>query len=251
MEIRTDTCFYWCAYILVFEEISLNISVISFDGDMTLWDFHKVMRHSLKQTLTELQRQVPTQRALELTIDEMIWIRDQYANEVKGEIWNLLEIRRGAFEQTLEYVGYPNKKLAADLNAIYRKHRFEDIELYPDVLPTFDVLAQHFKLGLLSNGNTYPERCGLEDYFAFVIFAQDVQVEKPDPQIFEITAQQAGCEFSKLMHVGDSLENDVAGANNVGAHAVWLNREGIQNNTDTQPNYEISSLTEIPTILGL
>ena len=239
-----------CLY-LSFEEISLNISVISFDGDMTLWDFYKVMRHSLKQTLTELQRQVPTQRALELTIDEMIWIRDQYVNEVKGEIWNLLEIRRGAFEQTLEYVGYPNKKLAAHLNAIYRKHRFEDIELYSDVIPTFDVLTQHYKLGLLSNGNTYPERCGLEDYFSFVIFAQDVQVEKPDPKIFEITAQQAGCEFSQLMHVGDSLENDVAGANNVGAHAVWLNREGIQNNTDTQPNYEISSLTEIPTILGL
>ena len=62
------------------------------------------MRHSLKKTLSELQKQVPTQRALELTIEEMIWIRDQYANEVKGKIWNLLEIRQGAFEQTLEYV---------------------------------------------------------------------------------------------------------------------------------------------------
>ena len=229
----------------------MNISVISFDGDMTLWDFYKVMRHSLKQTLTELQRQVPTQRALELTIDEMIWIRDQFANEVKGEIWNLEEIRRGAFEQTLEYVGYPNKKLAAHLNAIYLKHRFEDIQLYPDVIPTFDVLSQHFKLGLLSNGNTYPERCGLEDYFAFVIFSQDVQVEKPDPQIFEVTVQQADCKFSQLMHVGDSLENDVQGAQNVGAHAVWLNRDNVQNDTDAQPDYEIGSLTEIPAILGL
>ncbi len=218
---------------------------------MTLWDFHKVMRHSLKQTLNELQEQVPTQRASELTIDEMIWIRDQYAEEVKGKIWNLLEIRRGAFEQTLEYVGYPNEKLAAHLNAIYRKHRFEDIELYPDVIPTFEVLAQHFKLGLLSNGNTYPERCGLEDYFDFVIFAQDVQVEKPDPKIFEITAQHAGCEFSQLMHVGDSLENDVAGAQNVRVPAVWLNREGTQNNTNIEPDYEIRSLTDIPIILEI
>ena len=229
----------------------MNISAISFDGDMTLWDFLKVMRHSLKLTLTELQKHVPTQRALELTIDEMIWIRDQYANEVKGKIWNLLEIRQGAFERTLYYVGYPNKELTADLNAIYRKHRFEDIELYPDVIPTFDVLTQHYKLGLLSNGNTYPERCGLEDYLSFVIFAQDVQVEKPDPKIFEITAQKAGCEFSQLMHVGDSLENDVAGAQNVGTPAVWLNREGIQNNTDIQPDYEIRSLTEIAAILGI
>ncbi len=229
----------------------MNISVISFDGDMTLWDFYKVMRHALKQTLTELQRQVPTQRALELTIDQMIFIRDQFANEVKGKIWKLEEIRQKAFEQTLEYVGYPNKKLAAHLNAVYLKHRFEDIELYPDVIPTFDVLAQHFKLGLLSNGNTYPERCGLEDYFAFIIFSQDVQVEKPDSRIFEITAQQADCEFSQLLHVGDSLENDVAGAQNVGAHAVWLNRDKRLNNTNIQPDYKISSLTEIPAILGI
>ena len=96
------------------------------------------------------------------------------------------------------------------------------------------LLAPHFKLGLLSNGNTYPERCGLEDRFAFVVFSQDVQVEKPHPKIFEITAQQAGCEFSQMLHVGDSLVNDVAGAQNVGISAVWLNREGVKNDTEIQ-----------------
>lgn len=229
----------------------MNISVISFDGDMTLWDFLKVMHHSLEKTLTELQKHVPTQRALQLTIDEMIYIRNQFADEVKGRIWNLEDIRKQAFERTLEYVGYPDKELAAHLNTIYRKHRFGDIELYPDVIPTFDALAPHFTLGLLSNGNTYPERCGLEDRFAFVVFSQDVQVEKPDPKIFEITAQQAGCELSQMLHVGDSLVNDVAGAQNVGISAVWLNREGVKNDTEIRPDYEISSLIEITTILGI
>ena len=145
----------------------------------------------------------------------------------------------------------PDKELAVHLNAIYRKHRFEDIELYPDVLPTFDVLTPHFKLGLLSNGNTYPERCGLEGYFAFVVFSQDVQIEKPDRRIFEITAERADCELAQILHVGDSLENDVAGAKNAGAHSVWLNREGIPNDTETRPDYEVASLTEIPKILGV
>ena len=229
----------------------MPISTISFDGDMTLWDFMKVMRHSLKHTLTELQRQVPTARVLELTVDEMIVIRNQFAEEVKGKIWNLEEIRRRAFERTLEHVGCPDKNLAAHLNTIYLKHRFEDVELYSDVISTFDVLAPHFKLGLLSNGNTYPERCGLEGHFAFVVFSQDVRIEKPDRRIFEITAQRAGCELAEMLHVGDSLENDVAGARNAGAHSVWLNREGIPNDTETQPDYEVASLTEIPTILGL
>ena len=229
----------------------MQISTISFDGDMTLWDFLKVMHHSLKHTLAELQRQVPTQPVLELTVDEMVAIRNQFAEEVKGKIWNLEDIRLRAFERTLEHAGCPDKALAAHLNAIYRKHRFEDIELYPDVIPTFDVLAPHFKLGLLSNGNTYPERCGLAGYFAFVVFSQDVQIEKPHPKIFEITAERAGCELAQLLHVGDSLKNDVAGARDAGAPSVWLNREGEPNNTETQPDYEVTSLTEIPIILGL
>ena len=229
----------------------MQISTISFDGDMTLWDFLKVMHHSLKHTLAELQRQVPTQPVLELTVDEMIAIRNQFAEEVKGKIWNLEDIRLRAFERTLEHAGCPDKALAAHLNAIYRKHRFEDIELYPDVIPTFDVLAPHFKLGLLSNGNTYPERCGLEGYFTFVVFSQDVQIEKPHPKIFEITAERAGCELAQLLHVGDSLKNDVAGARDAGAYSVWLNREGEPNNTETRPDYEVASLTEIPVLLGL
>ena len=229
----------------------MQISTISFDGDMTLWDFRKVMRHSLKHTLAVLQKQVPTQCALELTVDKMIAIREQFAEEVKGKIWNLEEIRLRAFERTLEYVGCPDKELATHLNAIYRKHRFEDIELYPDVISIFDLLASHFRLGLLSNGNTYPERCGLEGYFTFVVFSQDVQIEKPDRRIFEITAERAGCELAQLLHVGDSLKNDVAGARNAGVRSVWLNREGVPNDTETRPDYEVTSLTEIPTILGL
>ena len=229
----------------------MQISAISFDGDMTLWDFLKVMRHALRYTLTELQKQRPVPRVLKLTIDEMIAIRDHFAEEVKGEVWNLEDIRRGAFERTLEHVGCPDKDLAAHLNAIYRKHRFEDIELYPDVVPTFDILAPHFKLGLLSNGNTYPERCGLDGRFDFVVFSQDVQVEKPHPRIFEITAERAGCALTEMLHVGDSLKNDVMGARNVGAPSVWLNREGISNETEIQPDYEVTSLAEIPAILDL
>ena len=229
----------------------MKISTISFDGDMTLWDFLKVMRHSLKQTLTELRKHVQTPRASKLTVDEMIAIRDQLAEEAKGEIWSLLEIRRRAFEKTLEYVGHPDKDLAAHLNTIYRKHRYGDIELYPDVIPTFDALAPHFKLGLLSNGNTYPENCGLDGRFAFVVFSQDVQVEKPDPKIFQITAERAGCDLTEMLHVGDSLKSDVMGAKNVGMPTVWLNREGLPNDTDIRPDYEVTSLTEILTILGL
>ena len=229
----------------------MRISAISFDGDMTLWDFQKVMRHSLKHTLAELRRQVSTQRALELTVEEMIAIRNRVAEEVKGKVWDLEDTRRLAFERTLEHVGWPDRSLAVRLNEIYRKHRFEDIELYKDVVPTLDVLAPHFKIGFLSNGNSYPDRCGLEGRFAFVVLAQDVRVEKPDRRIFQITARRACCQLEQLLHVGDSLEDDVAGARAAGAHAVWLNREGLANDTKIKADYEVTSLTDLPAILGI
>lgn len=229
----------------------MPISAISFDGDMTLWDFHKVMRHALKKALEELRRLVPTQRAQDLTIGEMIAIRGEVEEEVKGEVWSHEEIRLLSFERTLEHIGQPDREMAAHLNVIYLKHRFEDIELYPDVLPSLDQIAPRFKLGLLSNGNSYPERCGLEGRFAFVVFSQDVRVRKPDQRIFEIAAQKAGCQMAELLHVGDSLENDVMGANEAGARSVWLNRGGLANATGITADFEISTLSELPGILGV
>ena len=230
---------------------ALRISAISFDGDMTLWDFQKVMRHSLEQALVELRRLVPSQRAENLSVEEMIAIRNTVEEEVKGRIWNHEEIRLLAFERTLNSVGCHDRDLAAHLNEIYLKHRFEDMELYPDVVPALDQLAPRFKLGLLSNGNSYPERCGLEGRFAFVVFSQDVRIQKPDRRIFEITAQKAGCPLDQMLHVGDSLKNDVAGAYEAGAQTVWLNREGLTNETETRADHEINTLAKLPGILGV
>ena len=228
----------------------MPISAISFDGDMTLWDFQKVMRHALKKALAELRRLVPNQPARDLSIEEMIAIRGEVEEAEQGRTWNHEEIRRLAFERTLETIGCPDRDLAAHLNAVYLKHRFEDIELYPDVIPALDRLAPHFKLGLLSNGNSYPDRCGLEGRFAFVVFSQDVRVRKPDRRIFEITARKAGCPLDELLHVGDSLRNDVMGANEAGARSVWLNRDGLANDAGITADYEIGTLAELPGIVG-
>lgn len=228
----------------------MPISAISFDGDMTLWDFQKVMRHALKKTLAELRRLVPTQDAAQLTVENMIAIRNQVEKDEHGRTWNLEVLRLLAFERTLESLGRPDRDLAARLNNLYLKHRFEDIELYPDVIPALDQLAPHFKLGLLSNGNSYPDRCGLEGRFAFVVFSQDVRVRKPDRKIFEIAAREAGCPLDELLHVGDSYENDVLGAYGAGAKTVWLNREGMESNAGIRADAEITTLTVLPGILG-
>jgi FMN phosphatase YigB (HAD superfamily) len=45
--------------------------------------------------------------------------------------------------------------------------------------------------------------------------------------------------------VGNSLTHDVAGAQNAGMRAVWVNRIGVERPMDVQPDAIITSLSEL------
>lgn len=118
-----------------------GIRAISFDGDGTLWDFDKVLHHSLSCVLEELEKVDPNSVCM-LTIDKMTQIRRRVANQLSGKVSNLEMVRLEAFRQTLRAIGRPNSELASHLNQVYLKHRFEDIELFSDVLPTLETLRK-------------------------------------------------------------------------------------------------------------
>lgn len=227
-----------------------EICAISFDADGTLWDFDRVMRQAMERTLAELQRLVPGAAASALTVDQLVATRDEVAAELYGQGKTMEAIRLAAFTRTLDLLGRADTALATHLTDYFLEHRFSNIELYPDVLPALDALRGSYRLGLLSNGNSYPERCGLAGYFDFAFFAQDHGVRKPDPQFYEAALRHLQIPSSSLVHVGDSLANDVISARAVGIRTVWLNRCRLANTTQVCPTAEISSLGEIALILS-
>ena len=229
----------------------MSVLAVSFDVDQTLIDTDQVIMRSMESVRNELMRCVPGERTRSLTVEQMWSIRDREEKSYAGNVRDYDEIRRNSFLKMLDYVGYSGPDLSQRLNESYLKHRYKDIQPYEDVVPALDALSSHYRLGLLSNGNNYPEYFGLAGRFDFAVFAQDVRIEKPDPRIFRIAAERAACESSQIMHVGDSLETDVAAAQAVGAIGVWLNREGEANESGIEPDHEISSLTELPSMLGV
>lgn len=58
--------------------------------------------------------------------------------------------------------------------------------------------------------------------------------------------EAAGVEPSSIVHVGDSVEHDVAGAQAAGLRAIWLNRRGLPRPAGPVPDGEISSLADLP-----
>ena len=86
-----------------------KITTISFDADGTLWDFEAVMRHALGCTLEELRRLVPAVPD-SLSIDTLIAIRDQVAEEQESRGLTHEAIRLEAFKQTLQFIEKPRRR---------------------------------------------------------------------------------------------------------------------------------------------
>ena len=161
-----------------------RIRAVSFDGDMTLWDFEKVMRNSLAHAPVELRKHLHQSQCVDLTVDRMIEIRNTVADEFAGKRVTLERVRLEAFRRTIATLGSDDDRLAARLNSIYLERRFADIELYPDVLPALDSIAGRYVLGLISTATAILSAAGLQGRFSFVVLAQNVGVEKTPPGDF-------------------------------------------------------------------
>ncbi len=69
-------------------------------------------------------------------------------------------------------------------------------------------------------------KCGLDDAIDGVVTSAGSGVRKPDPAIFKAALDLAGCGADEAIHVGDTVEEDVAGAGAAGIRALHLDREG-------------------------
>ena len=217
--------------------------------DGTLWDFETVMRGALDEVLTELEKRDPDAADM-LDVERLIDTRDQVHEEVRGTVVKMDDIRVESFKRALKDVGRPNDDLGLHLSEVYFQHRDAGQQLYDDVLPVLKALHPKYTLGIISNGSSYPDQLGLNHLMSFEVYSQDQGgIEKPDPRIFQIALESAGCSAHQLVHVGDSLKNDVAGAAGAGVRSVWLNRNGDTAPPDARPDAEIATLHGLMEVL--
>lgn len=87
--------------------------------------------------------------------------------------------------------------------------------------------------------------------FDAVITSEFARCYKPHPRIFELALDALQVQPARVVHVGDSLEADVAGAARLGMRTVWVNRIGAHRGPgDPRPDAEIHDLTGLPAVVG-
>ncbi|HAL49454.1 MAG: HAD family hydrolase [SAR202 cluster bacterium] len=221
-----------------------GIKAITFDLDGTLWDYDTVMRRSMAYALGELGKH-DSIAASRLDVDRMVGICEMVTREMVPPVVDLGLVRLEAFKRTLVEVDRRDDELAERINAVYLRHRFSNVEFYADALPALEDLGRRYNLGALSNGNSRPDLIGIGHMFRFSVMSQDHGVAKPDPRIFEIAVDQAGCAAHEMLHVGDDVEHDILGAVNAGVRAVWVNRNGAERPDTIDGTRVVANLTQL------
>ena len=84
---------------------------------------------------------------------------------------------------------------------------------------------------------------------AAVVTSQDARAYKPRPEPFRLGLESLGVMASEVLHVGDSLTADVAGAEALGIDSAWINRSGRPFSTGPTPTHTASTLSELLPLL--
>jgi len=205
-------------------EMSLhNVKGLSFDLDDTFYDNEPVIRNAFKELYNYLNNHYPDIRdhySFEGFLSAAKNIKKAHSKEA-----DLGKLRRMHIRQILTTSGYPS-----EINSTQNKQAYtvfwqarQKVELYPDVHTVLKQLSSQLPLVSISNGNACTKTMGIDHYLQHSINAIDTGKAKPHPSMFLLACNKLAIEPAQLVHIGDNVDMDIAGAMNAGCRSIWLN----------------------------
>lgn len=139
------------------------------------------------------------------------------------------------------------------LAGAYSELRDYTVEPLPGAGEVVEALSETYALGLVTNGRPSIQNPKLDDFgfvdrFEAIVFAGHDAPAKPSPEPFLRALDPLDVEPARTVHVGDSLESDVAGARAAGVRSVWVSEDaagGRPDGADPAPDYAVASLGEL------
>jgi beta-phosphoglucomutase len=205
----------------------LRYDTVVFDVGGTLLGLHESgpFQEFLEQAA--LPARVEDSQALHRRLIGVILAERNAAQGLGAEEQELSDWWRSIFAKT-----WPDRPdLAAEMELWLLAGRFD--RLFDDVRPALAGLREMgLRLGVLSNFGTHLreilQRFEVSADFDFIVVSAEVGLAKPDPRIFELTLEQAGCPRDRMLYVGDHVGDDIEGARGAGIDAVLIDRRDRQ-----------------------
>ncbi|WP_090607330.1 YjjG family noncanonical pyrimidine nucleotidase [Parapedobacter koreensis] len=224
---------------------------IFFDLDHTIWDFEK----NAEETLLEL---FDTYRFNAFGFGAAAVFIETY-NRNNHRLWALYhhgkitkaELREARFADTFTELGVDPTLFPKAFEIDYLRLCPQKTNLFPHAHETLGYLQEKYTLHLISNGfgdaaETKVTKCDLKKYFSTIVISEAVGVHKPHPKIFHHAIANARTAIPQSVMIGDSLDADVRGAQNVGMDAIYFNPNKSEVPEDVKQS--ITALDELKTL---
>jgi len=132
------------------------------------------------------------------------------------------------------------------------------IRVYPGVPEMLESLRPRYKLAVVANQSPGAEdrmrARGIHHFFEFVLPSAELGITKPDPRIFELAEQKAGCRAGQMLMVGDRLDNDVRPAKALGWRTIHVRQSFFRlqrpRNAAETPDAVLDSVADLPALLS-
>lgn len=140
--------------------------------------------------------------------------------------------------------------------AQWRRHR-RDFRLRPGVIETLQALrARGLHVGMVSNIDDdqldhLTEVAGIVPFFDAMLSSERAGSCKPDAAIYQQALASAGCRAEEALFVGDTLQQDIAGANRLGLRSVllWHRDDRQPPASEPAPRHVIRQIPEVLELL--
>ncbi|MCF6137687.1 HAD family hydrolase [Pseudalkalibacillus berkeleyi] len=123
-----------------------------------------------------------------------------------------------------------------------------------DTINIVNTIKREVKVAIVTNGTTQRQKAKimntkLSRYFDQIIISEKVGYSKPDKRIFELALNKLNVQPEEALFVGDDLEKDIGGCQNVNIDGIWFNPRKVKNDTQVKPYAEINSLDRLLTYI--
>jgi len=215
-----------------------------FDAYGTLFDFNSAVgRH--RERLGNVADQVSALwRTKQL---EYTWLRSLMGKH--AEFW---QVTQDALDYALDAFAVTDRNLRNDIINTYL-----ELDCYPDVKGTLKKLKTGgLQLVILSNGtpamlDAAVKSSGLVDLIDRILSVEEVGIYKPDQRVYRLATDRLNLQAKQIVFLSANAW-DAVGAANAGLRVAWINRFGQRRERlPSQPDVEIKSLAELPTLLGI
>ncbi|WP_088033241.1 HAD family hydrolase [Evansella clarkii] len=116
----------------------------------------------------------------------------------------------------------------------------------PNTIHVLNALKKQVKVAIITNGSTQRQKAkinntNLNSCFEIILISEEVGFSKPDKRIFEIALNRLNVKPEEALFVGDDIERDIGGCQNVNIKGIWFNPHKHKNDTDIKPYAEVNS----------